>query len=125
MLKSKEWSVKKIFQLAQLHVSIIDDLKPIYVQHIQDLNNLVGDNVPLLNWFYDLTTTRDDYPRSGHVPSNQLLHSIHNITNKIVKVALVQSAKYLDAIGQLKNLPITLRNTIDPSFHDSVFIAGK
>jgi hypothetical protein len=44
MLKSKEWSIQKIFQLAQLHVYIFYDLKYIYVQNTQNFNNLVADD---------------------------------------------------------------------------------
>jgi hypothetical protein len=44
MVKSADWLVAKIYQLAHLHSSIIDDLKPIYVHHIQDINNVIDDD---------------------------------------------------------------------------------
>jgi hypothetical protein len=40
MVKPNDWPISKIYQLAHLHSSIVDDLKPIYIHHIQDLNNV-------------------------------------------------------------------------------------
>lgn len=68
-----------MYHLAQLHVKIIDDLKTIYLQNIQDLKNLISnENMALLYHFYKLKTTVQDCPQVGHVPGNQLLHSFQN-----------------------------------------------
>jgi hypothetical protein len=58
MVKSTDWPIQKIYQLAHLHSSIIDDLKTIYVHHIQDVNNVVDDSgYSLLQGFYGMTVT--------------------------------------------------------------------
>jgi hypothetical protein len=113
LLKSKEWSIQKIYHLAQLHVAMVDDLKPIYLQNLLDINHIVpADEVQHMQKFYDLHTTSTEHPKIGHVPGNQLLHSIHNTNKQHTKVALVQSAKYMDALDQLENLDNILHNLI-------------
>jgi hypothetical protein len=75
MLKSKQWPVEKIYQLAQLHVSIMDHLRPLYIQNIQDINNVIvpnGDS--LLQVFLRLPVTC----REQSLDPANLLHSIHN-----------------------------------------------
>lgn len=122
MVKSTEWPIDKIFKLAHLHSSIIDDLKTIHVHHIQDLNNVIHDSgYSLLQGFYGMTV-------SGQ-PSNdindRLLHSIHNTARQGVKVALVSTSKYESALGQFANLFNILSGSIDPKYHSCVFVSGN
>jgi len=126
VLKSKEWSISKIYQLSRLHVAIIEDLKTIYIQNLPDLNNLVADqNISLLHWFDGLEATSMEHNHTGHVPSNQLIHSVHNMANKLIKVVLVQTSKNVDAIGHMESLENIIRNNIAVEYHPNVLIPGK
>jgi len=121
MVKSADWPVSKIYQLAHLHSSIIDDLKPIYVHHIQDINNVIDDDGhSILQGFYGMTLSGQ--PSTD--PKDRLLHSLHNTAKIGVKLALVQSSKYESALGQLSNLQNILANRIAPKYHPFVFVSG-
>jgi len=99
MVKSTDWPIQKIYQLAQLHSSIIDDLKTIYVHHIQDVNNVVDDSgYSLLQGFYGMTVTG----QPSNDPKDRLIQSIHNTSKPGVKVVLVQSSKHEAALGQFR-----------------------
>jgi len=122
MVKSTDWPISKIYQLAHLHSSIIDDLKVIYVHHIQDIHNVIDDDGhSLLQGFYGMTVTG--------LPSedihDRLLHSIHNTSKPGVKVGLVPSSKYEAALGQFANIQNILTNSIQEKYHASVFISGN
>jgi len=122
MVKSTDWPIQKIYQLAQLHSSIIDDLKTIYVHHIQDVNNVVDDSgYSLLQGFYGMTVTGQ--PSTD--PKDRLIQSIHNTSKQGVKVVLVQSSKHEAALGQFANLYNILQNIVNEKFHSSVFIQGS
>jgi hypothetical protein len=125
LLKSTEWTVQKIFLLAQLHVKIIDDLKKIYVHNLKDLNNVINaNNEALLQSFYELKMSGTYVHPIRHVASDQLIHSIHNTGKPHVKVVLGQSSKYNEALGQLELIHTTLLNKIDPQYHKNVFLDG-
>jgi len=122
MVKSTDWPIQKIYQLAQLHSSIIDDLKTIYVHHIQDVNNVVDDSgYSLLQGFYGMTVTG----QPSNDPKDRLIQSIHNTSKPGVKVVLVQSNKHDAALGQFSNLYNILQNSVNEKFHSSVFIQGS
>jgi len=122
MVKSTDWPITKIYQLAHLHSSIIDDLKAIYVHNIQDVNKVIDDTgYSLLQGFYGMTVSR----KSSDDPKDRLLHSIHNTTRTGVKVALVQTTKYEVALGQFANLQNILTNCVDPKYHSSVLVPGS
>lgn len=122
MVKSTDWPLGKIYRLAHLHSSIIDDLKPIYIHHIQDLNYVIDDEGhSLLQGFYGMTVTG----QPSIDPNDRLLYSIHNTARIGVKVALVQSSKYEAALGQFTNLQNILTNSVDPKYHASVFVTGN
>ncbi len=115
----------KIFLFAQLHVRIIDDLKPIYINNLHDLNNVVNaENDALLHSFYTLRITEKTFPPLGYIEEDQLLHSIHNTGKPHIKAALVQLSKYTDALRQLELINTTLSNEIDPHYHKNVFLEG-
>jgi hypothetical protein len=117
MVKSTDWSIQKIYQLAQLHSSIIDDLKTIYVHHIQDVNNIIDDSgYSLLQGFYGMTVTG----QPSNDPKDRLIQSIHNTSKPGVKVVLVQSSKHEAALGQFANLYNILQNSVNAKFHSSV-----
>ena len=121
LLKSKEWTIQKIYQLAQFHVSIINNLKTIYLVNLQDINNVVntsGD--PLMQGFLSMTmpnSTRE----AVHI---KLLHSIHNTGKPTTKVALVKEENYQEALDQLANLENLLTTSIHSDFHSNVFVEG-
>jgi hypothetical protein len=119
MVKSTDWPIQKIYQLAQLHSSIIDDLKTIYVHHIQDVNNVVDDSgYSLLQGLYGMTVSG----QPSNDPKDRLIQSIHNTSKPGVKVVLVQSNKHVAALGQFSNLYNILQNSVNEKFHSSVFI---
>jgi hypothetical protein len=41
MVKSKEWPISKILQLAKMHVAKVNDLKPLYLENIQDIHHMM------------------------------------------------------------------------------------
>ncbi len=41
-LKTKEWTIPKIYNLAKLHVKIVQDLKAIFIIHLQDIHNSIN-----------------------------------------------------------------------------------
>lgn len=78
LIKSKEWPLTKILNLAQLHVKIIQDLRTIYLSNIQDLNSVANDDGDhLLSAFLNMVTSS---PPTVYSPPQPLLHSIHNNT---------------------------------------------
>jgi hypothetical protein len=122
MVKSSDWPISKILQLAQLHSSIADDLKPIHVHNLQDINHVIDEEGhSLLQGFYGMTV--NGQPSAD--PKERLLHSLHNTARQGVKLALVQSNKYESALGQLANLQNILSNCVAPHFHSSVFVPGS
>ncbi len=88
LLRSKEWPLSKIYNLAQLHVSMINELRPIYLTNLQDLNNVADDDGdPLISAFLNMVAS---VPLdSGSLPQ-PLLHSIHNTGRATTKVAWVK-----------------------------------
>jgi len=122
MVKSTEWPISKILQLAQLHSSIVDDLKLIHVHNLQDIYHVIDEEGhSLLQGFYGMTV--NGQPSAD--PKERLLHSLHNTARQGVKLDLVQSSKYESALGQLSNLQNILSNCVAPHFHSSVFIPGS
>jgi hypothetical protein len=127
MIKSKEWPVQKVYHLAQLHVSIIESLRPLYISPLQDLNNVVDDRGDsLLHVFQCLPRPAPQPSMSDGSPlPSMLLHSAHNTRQPTTKVVLVQQSNYEEALGILSNLQKILSNAIDPKFHAYVFMAGQ
>jgi hypothetical protein len=121
LLKSKEWSIQKIYHLAKLHVSVINDLKTIYLVNIQDLNMVVNDSGdPLMQGFLNMTTTDS----LGDAKTNKLLHSIRNTGKSTTKVALVKTDKNQDALDQFANIENLLATNIHVNYHANVFVEG-
>jgi len=77
MIKSKEWSIQKIHQLAQLHVSILNDLKAIYVSNILDIHHLINDKGESLLQYFLTQKTSIQHNNDANLPE-PLFHSIHN-----------------------------------------------
>jgi hypothetical protein len=121
MVKSTKWPIAKIYQLAHLHSSIVDDLKALYVHNVHDVNNVIDDSGSLLlHGFYGMTITG----QASDDPKDRLLQSIHNTSRKGVKLALCQSKKYESALGQLANLQNIFTNCVNPKYHSCVFVPG-
>lgn len=116
LLKSKEWSVTKIYRLAKVHMQVIMDLKPIFLQNIRDLRNSIGPNFNLRQGFCGMETS----PSTGN-PIELLLHSIHNTSVTTTKVALTKSALYDDAVSQFSVIAGILKEKISPDYYSNVF----
>jgi hypothetical protein len=57
-LKTHEWTVAKILQLAKLHVKLIHDLKAIFIKNLKNIHNTIDDDgTILLQGFYGMTFT--------------------------------------------------------------------
>jgi hypothetical protein len=121
MLKSKEWSVEKICQLAQLHTSIMEDLNPIYIQNLHDINSLINDQGKSIKHFLQKMEANPDTEISG---ATTLIHSVHNTRQSTTKVTLVRSSHYDEELGKLTNLQNILSNTIMPDFLKHILVPG-
>jgi hypothetical protein len=49
MLKSKEWPISKIYHLAKIHAAIINDLRPLYLENLQDIHHLINMEVETIS----------------------------------------------------------------------------
>jgi hypothetical protein len=118
-LQSKEWTAHKILQLAKVHVTIIKDLRPIFVANGQNINNTISPTgQTLLQGFMGMTC------KGQQGEAVQLLHSIHNTGSTNTKVALVPSGTYEAAMDQFASIHAGLMAAINPEFHDSVFVGN-
>jgi hypothetical protein len=89
LLPSKKWSVHKIFQLAKVHVRICDNLKAIYIQNLQDIQNEIGpQGNTLMKGFLGMTLNLEN---KEVVP---LIQSVHNTGRATVKAVLLPSENY-------------------------------
>jgi hypothetical protein len=123
MIKSKEWSIQKIHQLAQLHFSILNDLKAIYVSNILDKHHLINDaGESLLQHFLDQKTSIQ-HNNDANLPE-PLFHSIHNTVRPHVEVFLMKTSNYDEAMGHLTNLHNILCTSIPIKYHHNVLIPG-
>jgi hypothetical protein len=126
LIKSKEWPISKIFQLAQLHVSIVENLRPLYLANLQDINHLIDTlGNSLMQGFYGMTMPQTPEQVTEGKPGTQLIHSVHNTSKLNTKVVLVQTDKWDDTIDQFTNIDTILQNNIDTQFHDNVFLPGN
>jgi archaellum component FlaC len=127
LLQSKEWTIQKIYQLAKLHVSIIDRLKPIYIANLQDINNVIdAQGTSLMHGFYGMTVSSPELKVSdGITPATQLIHSIHNTGKINTKVVLIQTEKFEAAMDQLTNLHNIIKTNIDPTYLGHVLVPGS
>jgi hypothetical protein len=121
-LKTKEWTISKILQLAKIHVNIVHDLKPIFLANIQDIHNEINqDGESMLQGFYGMQYTIP--ATEGHPPTKSpLLHSIHNTGNPTTKVALVPSNHFDEALNQLSAIHDILATNIASTYHSKVFV---
>jgi hypothetical protein len=124
LLKSKEWPISKIYQLAQVRVKIIDDLRTLYVTNLQDINNIIGlYNHALMQGFYGMTVTAEERQiTNGMTPATQLIHSTHNTSRQHTQAVLVQAGKYGAALDQFTNLHNIFHGYIAPEFHHNIFL---
>lgn len=121
-LKTTEWTVQKIYNLAKLHVKLVQDLRSIFLITLQDIHNQISnDGTTLMQGFYGM---HHHPPGEGQstltVP---LLHSIHNTGKSNTKVSLVTTNHYDAAVTQLSAIQSILSANIAPEFHDRVFVA--
>ena len=96
---------------------MVDNLRTIHINNFLDLNNVVADNgnslMHILQNMVPSTTDHNNTP---------LLHPVHNTGRLTKKAMLVQRNLYEDALGQLSNIQNILANTIEPKYHQYVFI---
>jgi hypothetical protein len=125
LLKSKEWPISKIFQLVQLHVTIVDGLRPLFIENLQDINNVIDDQGnSLMQGFYGMTVSSPQADvAEGITPTSPSSHSIHNTQKHTTKVILLQSNKFVDAVDQFSNIHNILQNNIKKQYHMNVFIS--
>ncbi len=75
--------MQRIFQLAQVHAKICQDLKVLFIDNLQDIHNVISDeSQTLLHGFHGMACEMS----KGMVP---LFHSIHNTAKKTTKAILV------------------------------------
>lgn len=121
-LKTKEWTTEKIFRLAKIHATMVQDLKPIFLTNIQDIHNEINqDGDSMLQGFYGMeynVQSSDGHP-ARKVP---LLQSIHNTGNPTTKVALVPSSHFEEALNQLAAIHDILATNIASTYHSKVFV---
>jgi hypothetical protein len=123
LLKSKEWPISKIYKLAQLHVSIVEGLRPLFITKLQDINNVINaEGNSLMQGFYCMTVPPDLQSESGITPPSQLIHSIHNTNRNTIKAVLVHYTKFDSAVDQLSNIANILKSHIHREFHNNVFV---
>jgi len=114
MLKSKEWPISKIYRLAKLHVNIIDGLRPLYLENLQDKHQMInkyGDS--LLQGFLNATISALD--------TMPLFHSMHNMCQGRNKVLLTHTWYFDIAVEYLGTIHETLYSNIDTVYHPTVF----
>ncbi len=112
----------KILNLAKAHVTIVQDLKAIFLVNLQDIHNsITHDGTTLMQGFYGMQYSlqpTEDKPQL----SEPLLHSIHNTGKPTVEVALVPMNHYEAALTQLSAIHSILASYILPEFPNQVFI---
>lgn len=117
MLQFKAWPIIKIFQLANVHVKLCDNLQVIYVQKLQDIRNEIGpQGHTLMKGFLGLAVTVEG---RGTFP---LIHSIHNTGRATVKAVLVHRENYDYAIAQLAAIQEALLSGVPQEYHANVFV---
>jgi hypothetical protein len=124
-LKTKEWTMTKILNLAKLHVKIVQELKAIFIANIQNIHNSINHGGrTLMQGFYGMQYT---IPATDTQPaiSDPLLHSIHNTSKPTTKVALVPICHYEAALTQLSAIHSILASYIPQEYHDRVFVDSK
>jgi len=111
-LQSKEWSLHKTFQLATVHVKICDNLKAIYVQNLQDIQNEIGPRGhTFMRGFLGM---QHEIEGKGTI---SLVHSVHNTGRPNIKAVLVPAENFNIAIDQLAILHQGLLSDVPPSYH--------
>jgi hypothetical protein len=80
-LQSKEWTAHKILKLAKVHVTIIKDLRPIFVANVQNINNTISPTgQTLLQGFMGMTC------KGQQGEAVQLLHCCMNALSIILEM---------------------------------------
>jgi len=115
-LQSKEWPVIKIVQLAKVLVKICQDLKPIFLQNLQDIRNAISaDGHTLMRGFLGMTRRVDD----KLLP---LIHSVHNTNRPHVKAVLVTAENFEAAVDQFGTIYQDLLGGVPQEFQNNVFV---
>jgi hypothetical protein len=126
MLKTTEWPLSKIYQLARLHVSIIEGLQPLFITNLQDVNNVIDvHGNSLMQGFYGMTVPSITQADDSVTPASPLIHSIHNTSKNTTKAILIQKNRVDAAVDKFANISNILKTNIHPAFHENVFIPGK
>ncbi len=121
LLQSKEWTSSKILRLAQYHVSIIQELKSIFIGNLQNIHNVININgETLLQGFYGMT--KPTLPTESLSEPTPLLHSVHDTGNKTTKVALVKTSLHEEALNQLAAIHEILTANVSQEYHQAVFV---
>ncbi len=126
LLKSKEWSLEKIYTLAKFHVSIIDGLQPLYISNLQDINNIIDEHGnSLMQGFYGMTIPSSTQQVREGSTASPLIYSVHNTSRLNMKAVLIKRDNIEEAIDQFTNIANILKTNIKQKFHPNVFIPGK
>jgi len=117
-LQSKEWPVVKIYQLAKVHVKICQNLKPIFIQNLQDIRNAIAsDGHTLMRGFLGMSRKIEDKVYA-------LIHSVHNTNCPHIKAIPVPQENYEVAVEQFSTIHLDLLSGVPREFHSSVFVDG-
>jgi hypothetical protein len=117
-LQLKEWPIVKIYQLAKVHVKICQNLKPIFIQNLQDIRNAIAsDGHTLMRGFLGMSRKIEDKVYA-------LIHSVHNTNHPHIKAILVPQENYEVAVEQFSTIHLDLLSGVPREFHSSVFVDG-
>jgi hypothetical protein len=101
-----------------VHVKICQNLKPIFIQNLQDIRNTIAsDGHTLMRGFLGMTRKVEDKVYA-------LIHSIHNTNRPHTKVVLVHLENYEAAIEQFGTIHLDLLSGVPKEFHCNVFVDG-
>jgi hypothetical protein len=118
-LQLKEWPITKIFQPAKVLVKICQNLKVIYIENLQDIQNVIGDEgQTLMRSFLNLTHMVNNSP-------HPLIQSVHNTGRTNVKAVLVPMENYDAAMDQLGSLHQLLLAGVSKDYYEAVFVGNS
>jgi hypothetical protein len=124
LLKSKEWPINKIWKIAKTHDSTIRNLRPLFLENLQDLKNPISPNASFCDAF--MSMEHIDYDKKGEVMNRELLlHSIHNTGHSTTKVAIIPQQLYEAAMLHFSAIHSNLQQYVSTDYPSNVFVLGK
>jgi hypothetical protein len=108
----------KKYQLAKVHVKICQNLKPIFLQNLQDIRNIIAsDGHTLMRGFLGMTRKVENKV----VP---LIHSVCNTNRPTIKAVLVPQENFDLVVEQFGSLHLDLLSGVPQDYHGNVFVNG-